>query len=141
MGKGDPKGGRPYALNPDDETLKQVKGLGRLHATAEDCAGFFAVSKPTWLDFLKRCPEAADAFDHGKADGRLSLRRRQFLVAESGNPTMLIWLGKQHLDQKDKAEVASTLNVTVTDARSALESLVDRHAATEREEESPIRTH
>ena len=36
--------------------------------------------------------------------GRISLRRAQFEKALSGNVVMQIWLGKQHLDQKDKIE-------------------------------------
>ena len=39
--------------------------------------------------------------------GKSSLRRAQFkLAVEDHNPTMLIWLGKQHLDQKDKQELS-----------------------------------
>jgi hypothetical protein len=34
----------------------------------------------------------------------MSLRRMQWQAAENGNPTMLVWLGKQYLNQKDKAE-------------------------------------
>lgn len=34
-----------------------------------------------------------------------SLRRKQFEIAMAGNATMLIWLGKQHLEQSDKLEV------------------------------------
>lgn len=33
-----------------------------------------------------------------------SLRRRQYEMAMSGDVKMLIWLGKQYLDQKDKLE-------------------------------------
>ena len=36
--------------------------------------------------------------------GRISLRRAQFEKALSGNVVMQIWLGKQHLDQKEKIE-------------------------------------
>ena len=36
--------------------------------------------------------------------GRISLRRAQFEKALSGNVVMQIWLGKQHLDQRDKIE-------------------------------------
>jgi len=38
------------------------------------------------------------------ADGRMSIRRWQMAKAKEGNPTMLIWLGKQYLGQKDKRE-------------------------------------
>ena len=33
------------------------------------------------------------------------MRRKQFEVANNGSVPMLIWLGKQYLDQKDKQEV------------------------------------
>ena len=36
------------------------------------------------------------------AGGKMSLRRKQMDVALNGNVGMLIWLGKQYLDQKDK---------------------------------------
>jgi hypothetical protein len=38
------------------------------------------------------------------AGGTTSLRRKQYHVAMSGNVTMLIWLGKQLLGQRDKIE-------------------------------------
>lgn len=135
------RGGRPRKLKCDARTLATIRGLGRIQATTRECAAVLNVSHPTFLDFAKRHTEVYEILEEGKSLGLRSLRRQQFRAAEAGNPTMLVWLGKQYLDQKDKAEVASTVNVTVTDARSALESLVDRHAATEREEESPIRTH
>lgn len=45
--------------------------------------------------------------DEKRSLGRASLRRKQFEVAQSGNVTMLIWLGKQLLDQKDRQDVTS----------------------------------
>lgn len=39
------------------------------------------------------------------AGAKSSLRREQYRVAMKGNERMLIWLGKQHLDQKDKNEL------------------------------------
>ena len=36
--------------------------------------------------------------------GKISLRRAQFEKAIGGNVAMMIWLGKQHLDQRDKIE-------------------------------------
>ncbi len=43
-------------------------------------------------------------FDQKKQGGKIAIRRKQFQVAESGNVTMLIWLGKQWLGQSDKQE-------------------------------------
>ena len=39
---------------------------------------------------------------------RVGLSRKQVEVAMSGNVTMLIWLGKQWLDQKDRQEIDQT---------------------------------
>lgn len=36
---------------------------------------------------------------------KTSLRRAQFELAMKGNPTMLIWLGKQYLGQNELTEV------------------------------------
>lgn len=40
--------------------------------------------------------------DRGKAMRRAIIRQRQFQIAMRGNPTMLIWLGKQYLGQRDE---------------------------------------
>tara|TARA_A100001201_G_scaffold41729_1_gene42726 strand:- start:167 stop:499 length:333 start_codon:yes stop_codon:yes gene_type:complete len=40
----------------------------------------------------------------GREEGKISLRRLQWTKAQNGNTTMLIWLGKQWLGQKDKIE-------------------------------------
>lgn len=46
-----------------------------------------------------------DAWEHGRALGMLSLRRKQSEMAQEGNVTMLIWLGKQLLGQKDSTSI------------------------------------
>jgi len=96
------KGGRPPSLKPDDETLKTLRKLGSLHATHEEAAAFLEVSRKTFSEFLRNNKKAEEAFEAGKGQGRLNLRRQQMKAAENGNSTMLVWLGKQLLDQKDK---------------------------------------
>lgn len=39
-------------------------------------------------------------------EGKASLRRMQWKAAKDGNPTMLVWLGKQMLGQRDKQEIS-----------------------------------
>ena len=47
--------------------------------------------------------ETFDTIRNQKAEGgKVSLRRAQIKLAESGNATMLIWLGKQLLNQRDE---------------------------------------
>lgn len=40
-----------------------------------------------------------------KAEGKELLRGKQFQVAMDGDKTMLVWLGKQYLEQKDKSDI------------------------------------
>jgi len=44
-----------------------------------------------------------------KAKGESLLRKVQYDVAMSGDRTMLVWLGKQRLDQHDKAKIEQTV--------------------------------
>lgn len=96
------KGGRPRKLITDAATLKQVAGLGRLQATVRECAAFFSVSPVTFEAFLKE-PDVVEAFESGKGQGLLSVRRSQFRLAEK-NAAMAIFLGKNYLGQTDKQD-------------------------------------
>jgi hypothetical protein len=40
-----------------------------------------------------------------KGEGKELLRAKQFSVAMEGDKTMLVWLGKQYLNQSDKQEL------------------------------------
>jgi hypothetical protein len=44
----------------------------------------------------------------------MALRKAQYDTAIGGNATLLIWLGKQELDQTDKMTQTITDEVTVT---------------------------
>lgn len=125
------KGGRPNALTPDAATLKIVHGLGKIQATTKECAAVLGVSEPTYLKFKSDHQSVADAYRDGAGQGLESLRRRQFKAAMDGNPTMLVWLGKQYLGQTDKQQIAASVtgDISVTDARSKLEHLVSRQIA------------
>lgn len=46
----------------------------------------------------------AEVFAEKKRLGKMSLRRSMFRKAQEGNPTMLIWLSKQHLGMREKIE-------------------------------------
>jgi len=124
------KSGPKPKLQPTEETLKTVRGLGLIQATSKECAAVLGVTEPTWIKFKADNPEVEEALRHGQGEGLTSLRRQQFQTAMKGNPTMLIWLGKQYLGQTDKQDITAnvTQDVTVSDARSKLEHLISRHA-------------
>lgn len=59
-----------------------------------------------WFDSCDRTIRRRfrDRLDRGRSLGKMSLKRKQFELAQGGNITMLIWLGKQYLEQSDKVE-------------------------------------
>ena len=86
-------GGRPpkvidYAL---------VERLASIQCTQEEIANILEVSTKT----LQRNEEFCLIYKKGLDNGRMSLRRFQWEAAKKGNTTMLVWLGKQYLGQRE----------------------------------------
>jgi hypothetical protein len=55
------------------------------------------------------------AWQKGHGQWLIELARQQARVARSGNPTMLIWLGKQFLGQSDKQEQSGQIAFVLKD--------------------------
>jgi len=83
----------------------QVQKLCRLQCLEEEIAEFLEISVDTLARACKRQHgiSFAEYFAQKRSLGKIALRRAQWQAAKKGNPALLIWLGKQHLDQKDKA--------------------------------------
>ena len=116
------KGGRPR-LEID---FGQLEELCKIQCTKRECAAVLGVSEDT-LDRRVReeTGEGFAAFHRKHIEfGQASLRRAQFAKAIKGHPTMLIWLGKQYLGQRDKHEVESTVR-DVTAEQAAVEQSMD----------------
>lgn len=98
----------PEGRPPIEIDRAQFEKLCNIFCTQEDVAGFFDCSEDTILRFCHDTYGCTFEEIRGRlaGKGRVSLRRKQFEVAQSGNVTMLIWLGKQHLGQRDKQDVA-----------------------------------
>lgn len=97
------KGGRPVK----EINQEQLDKLCAMQCTEEEIAGWFDVSVDT---IERRVVEMtgvgfAEYFKTKRGKGNVSLRRKQMQVALGGNVTMLIWLGKQYLGQRDKQEI------------------------------------
>lgn len=92
-------GGRPRI----EIDWKLVSNLLRIQCTGEEIAGAVGCSYDTLERACKREQEMsfAEYSEQKRAEGRASLRRNQWKAAEAGNPTMLVWLGKQMLGQTD----------------------------------------
>lgn len=80
--------------------------LLEIHCTERECAHFFETSEDT-ID--RRVKEEygigfAEYKSQKEAIGKTHLRRKQFELAMKGNIALLIFLGKNMLNQKDKVE-------------------------------------
>lgn len=89
-------GGRPR-IKIDYEAVEKLASIG---CTQEEIADFLGCSVRTLLRNKKFCQTYKRGISHSKR----SLRRMQFDKASKGNTTMLIWLGKQMLGQREKVE-------------------------------------
>lgn len=83
--------------------LEQLEALCSAQCTIPEIAAFFKLNEKT-IRRHSKTKAFIEIMERGKASGRCSLRRAQMKLAMSGDRTMLIWLGKQWLDQSDKAE-------------------------------------
>jgi hypothetical protein len=99
------KGGRPKK-EIDTEEFKKLCGL---QCTKEEIAGFFDCSEDTIERWCKRELGEGFAVSYKKysADGKISLRRHQFKLAEK-SAAMAIFLGKNYLNQTDAVQMSDT---------------------------------
>lgn len=89
----------------------QFKKLCAIQCTLAEISSWFKCSEDTIERWCKRELKMsfAEAFKTWSADGKISLRRIQFRMAET-NCSMAIWLGKQYLGQKDQQELSVAHN-------------------------------
>jgi hypothetical protein len=93
------KTGKP-GRKPVPIDLLELEKLCSLHCTDQELAHWFGVSTRT-IESRKKRREFAEAMQRGRAKGRISVRRAQMKMLESGNGTMGVWLGKHLLGQRD----------------------------------------
>src|SRR6185312_2885305 len=80
--------------------LAELEKLCAMNCTDDELAAWFGVNTRT-IERKRKQPAFAEVMERGKAKGRISVRRAQMKLAEAGNATMCIWLGKQLLGQRD----------------------------------------
>lgn len=78
-----------------------VSKLAHIHCTQEEIADILGISSRT----LQKDAEFLRVYKKGMNVGKMSLRRKQFDAINKGNVTMLIWLGKQLLGQRDDIDL------------------------------------
>lgn len=98
-----------------------VEKLSHIHCTQEEIAEIMGVTVRT----LQRDREFCHVYKKGISAGKMSLRRKQWAAAEKGNTTMLIWLGKQYLEQRDDAEMNAIKKEEVALKRQELDQRLE----------------
>lgn len=93
-----------------------VEKLAGIQCTQQEIASFLGCS----VDTLQRDETFCGIYKRGQENGKMSLRRIQFKLAEK-NATMALWLGKQYLNQKDNMEVESTQLIKVEQLLTKIE--------------------
>lgn len=85
---------------------QKVNQMCIIQCTGEEIASVLNIDYDTLQRSCKRDHKVqfADYIKERSAGGRASLRRNQWKAAENLNPTMLVWLGKNMLGQKDKSD-------------------------------------
>ena len=87
--------------------LGELEKLCSLQCTYEEIAAWFNVSVRT-IESRRKRRQFAEVMERGRAKGRISVRRAQMKLLESGNASMGIWLGKQLLGQRDVTPIELT---------------------------------
>lgn len=97
-----PRMGRP----PIEINWMEMDKLIAIQATKREIAGWFNCCEDTLENkFREKYDCTFSAYYALKSSvGKISLRRKQYQTAISGNVAMQIWLGKQWLSQSEKVE-------------------------------------
>ncbi len=87
---------RPKKYQIDTEELEKLASYG---CTVNECAEFFGCPPRVISDSYR------EVYRKGFVSLKKRLRMAQIKSALGGNATMLIWLGKNYLEQSDKNEM------------------------------------
>jgi len=109
------KGGRPRK-ELSDEDFDRLVGMVEIQCTQDEICNIFGMTAETLNTRLKERGEDCFSTLYKKHSdtGKQSLRRAQWSAAMDGNPTMLVWLGKQMLGQRDKQDIEQTSRINLS---------------------------
>ncbi len=90
---------------------EQFEKLCGLQCTRSEIAGFFDIHEDTLSDKVKELTGETFTAIYKRLShpGKISIRRKQFALADKEHAQMLIWLGKQYLNQSDKVDSSHTV--------------------------------
>jgi len=86
---------------PSKIDMEKLDTLCQVGCTHEEIAAFFGITTRAIEKRRTESEEFRAFMDSRRLVGKISIRRAQRQLALAGNPTMLIWMGKQELGQRD----------------------------------------
>jgi hypothetical protein len=110
--------GRKKKLELNEDTLLTISELAKLLCTQKEIAAVLGVTEPALRWFFEANPDAYAAWEDGQQYGKISLRRKQFALADKNAPAA-IFLGKNILGQKDEHHTTTTVNRPATELSDA----------------------
>lgn len=102
--------------------IETIEKLASMQCTDEEMAAVLDITVDTLCNENNR-KAFSEAKKRGKEHGKASLRRLQYKQAEKGNVSMLIWLGKQYLGQRDVQEVQTADNGVTINVHPATKNM------------------
>lgn len=98
IAKADPK------MAETDKLVDHIATLAGCQCTESEAAALLGFTPEEFRAFLIRNERSFRAWFSGPDAGKAQLRAMQFKAARKGNARMLVWLGKQYLNQSDNPE-------------------------------------
>lgn len=88
-------------------TADSFERLCSYHCSKDELMDFFELSPALMEKWCKTTYELTFTAAHKKftAKGNYNIRKAQYNAALNGNGAILIWLGKQYLNQRDNPEI------------------------------------
>ncbi len=93
-------GPKPVAITPEE-----IVALASMFTTIEEMAGYFGLSTRQLYRRFANDFELMSALRTGRSKGKVLLRQAQFKSAVGGDARLLVWMGKQFLDQSEKVQI------------------------------------
>ncbi len=81
-----------------------IEKLAAIQCADKEIAAWIGMTPEHFCLRKKKDKELGEAMTRGREKGKISLRRMQWKKAEGGNTAMLIFLGKQYLEQFDRQQ-------------------------------------
>lgn len=94
-------------------TVQSLEALLWSQCPDDIIAAYFSLTLAEMREAINRCPRLSRTYETGRAAGLAALQRAQFESAIDGDKSMLTWLGKQYLQQADKADDRPQPNLVV----------------------------